>query len=187
MGVQGKLNSLSSSHGEFYSYKHCPSLGSTCAKLLQLCPTLCDPVDCSPQAPLRMGFSREEYCSGLPFPPPEDLPSLGIESESLLSPALAGGSLPPVLPGWTWPDFYAWYVLVILCRPFWKNVFGQGGCIAGMISEGAGNWKSWLKAFSAARVLSPSLVGHLESSSNVHRWDVCVSRTIANNMEKIDE
>ena len=43
------------------------------------------------QAPLSMEFSRQEYWSGLPCPPPEDLPDPGIEPESLLSPALAGG------------------------------------------------------------------------------------------------
>ena len=42
----------------------------TCVKLLQLCPTLCDPMDCKPPAPLSMGFSRQEYSSGLPFPSP---------------------------------------------------------------------------------------------------------------------
>ena len=42
------------------------------------------------QAPLSMGFSTQEYCSGLPFPSPGDLPNLGIESTSLMSPALAG-------------------------------------------------------------------------------------------------
>ena len=31
------------------------------------CPTLCDPTDCSPQAPLSMGFPRQEDWSGLPF------------------------------------------------------------------------------------------------------------------------
>ena len=41
------------------------------------------------QAPLSMGFSRQEYWSGLPFPPPEDLPHPGIELVSLTSPALA--------------------------------------------------------------------------------------------------
>ena len=41
-------------------------------------------------APLSMGFSRQEYWNGLPCPPPEDLPSPGIEPESLRSPALAG-------------------------------------------------------------------------------------------------
>ena len=42
------------------------------------------------QAPLSMGFSRQEYWSGLPFPPLGDLPNPGIESLSLASPALAG-------------------------------------------------------------------------------------------------
>ena len=43
----------------------------------------------APQAPLSMGFSRQEYWSGLPFPPPGDLPNLGIKSMSFRSPALA--------------------------------------------------------------------------------------------------
>ena len=43
------------------------------------------------QAPLSMGFSRQEYWSGLPCPPPGDLPDPGIEPSSLISPALAGG------------------------------------------------------------------------------------------------
>ena len=38
-----------------------------------------------------MGFSRQEYWSGLLFPPPGDLPDPGIEPVSLTSPALAGG------------------------------------------------------------------------------------------------
>ncbi|CAI9155108.1 unnamed protein product [Rangifer tarandus platyrhynchus] len=42
------------------------------------------------QTPLSMGFSRQEYWSGLPRPPPEDLPDPGIEPASLMSPALAG-------------------------------------------------------------------------------------------------
>ena len=41
------------------------------------------------QAPLSMEFSRQEYWSGLPFPPPGDLPDPGIEPVSLESPALA--------------------------------------------------------------------------------------------------
>jgi len=38
-----------------------------------------------------MGFSRKEYWSGLPCPPPGDLPDPGIESASLTPPAFAGG------------------------------------------------------------------------------------------------
>ena len=43
------------------------------------------------QGPLSMAFSRPEYWSGLPCPPPGDLPDPGIKPESLMSPALAGG------------------------------------------------------------------------------------------------
>ena len=43
------------------------------------------------QAPLSMGFSKQEYWSGLPFPSPGDLPDPGTEPLSLVSPALAGG------------------------------------------------------------------------------------------------
>ena len=43
------------------------------------------------KAPLAMGFSRQEYWSGLPFPSPGDLPNQGIE---LMSPALQVDSLP---------------------------------------------------------------------------------------------
>ena len=43
------------------------------------------------QAPLSLGFSRQEYWSGLPFPAPGDLPDPGIEPVSLMSPALADG------------------------------------------------------------------------------------------------
>ena len=42
------------------------------------------------QAPLSLGFSRQEYWSGLPFPPPGDLPDPVIELISPVSPALAG-------------------------------------------------------------------------------------------------
>ena len=48
----------------------------------QLCPTLCDPMDESLQAPQSVGFSRQEYWSGLPFPSPGDLPNPGIEPRS---------------------------------------------------------------------------------------------------------
>ena len=51
------------------------------------------------QAPLSMGFSRQEYWSGLPCLPPCDLPDTGIEPVSPASPALAAGSLPLTPPG----------------------------------------------------------------------------------------
>ena len=50
------------------------------------------------QAPLSMGFSRQEYCSGLPLPSPEGLPNLGMEPGS---PVLQVDSLPSEPPGKT--------------------------------------------------------------------------------------
>ena len=46
-------------------------------------------MDCSPQAPLLMEFSRQEYWSGLPFPTPGDLSDSGIEPVSVASAAVA--------------------------------------------------------------------------------------------------
>ena len=43
------------------------------------------------QAPLSMGFFKQEYWSRLPCPPPGDLPDPGTEPKSLMSPTLAGG------------------------------------------------------------------------------------------------
>ena len=56
-----------------------------CVKLLQSCQTLCESMDCKPacRAPLSIGFFREECWSGLPFPPPGDLPDPGVELRSL--------------------------------------------------------------------------------------------------------
>ena len=48
-----------------------------------------------------MGFSRQEYWSGLPCPPPGDLPNPGIKPTSLMSPALAGRFFTPYT---TWED-----------------------------------------------------------------------------------
>ena len=61
------------------------------ARSPQSCLTLCDPMDyIACQAPLSMGFSRQEYWSGLPCPSPGDLPNPGIKPTSLLSLALVG-------------------------------------------------------------------------------------------------
>ena len=52
---------------------------------------LCDPMDCSLPGSSVVGFSWQEYWSGLPCPPPGDLPDPGIEP---VSPALQAVSLP---------------------------------------------------------------------------------------------
>ena len=63
--------------------QHTPACSVT-----QLCATLAIPWSAAHQAPLSMGFPRQEYWRRLPFPSPGDLPDSGIE---LASPALAGG------------------------------------------------------------------------------------------------
>ena len=61
------------------------------AKSLQSCPTLYDPMNCSPPGSSVHGDSPEqEYWSGLPRAPPGGLPDPRIEPASLMSPALAG-------------------------------------------------------------------------------------------------
>ena len=51
----------------------------------------------APQAPLSMGFSRQEYWSELPCPPPGDLPDPGIKPTSLMAPVFQVDSLPEPL------------------------------------------------------------------------------------------
>ena len=64
------------------------------------------PLTVTHQSPLSMRFSRQEYWSGLPFPPPGDLPVSGIESASSELLALAGGFFTSESHGK--PDFDRW-------------------------------------------------------------------------------
>ena len=61
------------------------------------------------QAPLLMGFCRQEYWSGFPCPPPSDLPDPGIEPTSLVSLALAGGFF-FLFPLGSHEDVFVWLV-----------------------------------------------------------------------------
>ena len=76
-------------------------------------------MDCSlaHQAPLFMGFSRQEYWSGLPLPPPEDLPDLGLRPGS---PVLAGGLFTAEPPG---KPYLLQFLLhtVLLCPTFMEE------------------------------------------------------------------
>ena len=65
----------------------------------QLCLTLCNLWTVAHQVPLSMGFSRQEYWSGLLCPRPGDPPSPGIKSISPVSPTLQVVSLPTEPPG----------------------------------------------------------------------------------------
>ena len=69
-------------------------------------------MHCS-QAPLSMGFPRQEYWSGLPFPAPGDLTDPGTEPMSLVSPALAGGFFITEPPG-NACALFTWYLIARL-------------------------------------------------------------------------
>ena len=69
---------------EFLSSKESES------EVAQSCPTLCDPVDCSPPGSSVHGILQQEFWSRLPFPSPRDLPDPGIEPRS---PALQSDAL----------------------------------------------------------------------------------------------
>ena len=66
------------------------------------------------QAPLFMGFSRQEYWSGLSCPLSGDLPDPGIKPASLLSPALAGGFLTTEPPGK--PQYMSRHIKKLVCK-----------------------------------------------------------------------
>ena len=74
--------------------------------VVKSCPTLMIPWTVACQAPLSMGFTRQEHWSGLPFPSPGDVPDPAIEPES---PALPADDLPTEL--WGKPGFLIIYLL----------------------------------------------------------------------------
>ena len=74
---------------------------SICCLVTKSCLTFATLWTRAHQAPLSMGFPRQEYWSGYLFPPPGDLPDPGNEPKSLMSPALPGRFFtiqPPVKP-----------------------------------------------------------------------------------------
>ena len=70
----------------------------------QSCLTLRPPWTVARRAPLSMGFSRQQYWSGLPLPSPEDLPNTGIKPGS---PSLQADSLPSEPPEKSLPSWGA--------------------------------------------------------------------------------
>ena len=110
LAVQGTLKSLLQHHCSEASILQCSAFfvvqfshpymttgKNYVCSVTQSCPTLCDPMDCSPPSSFVHGhFSRQEHWNGLPCPPPGDLPNPGIEP---MSPTLQVDSLPAEPPG----------------------------------------------------------------------------------------
>ena len=81
--------------GDQYQGTFLSGLCAVCCRtclVTKSCPTLWGPKNYSPQAPLSIGFPRQEYWSGLPFAPAGDLSDPEIKPRSPVSPALAGRS-----------------------------------------------------------------------------------------------
>ena len=97
-----------------------------CAVLYSVASVVSDsviPLTVAHQAPPSMGFSRQEYWSGLPFPPPGDLPDPGIEPMAPGSPALQVDSL-PLSPLW-----YCYLLLSITTTARYKNQWKMDGMV----------------------------------------------------------
>ena len=75
------------------------SLTVCVCSVAQLCPDLCDPWTVARQARLSMGFSRQQYWSGLSFPPSRDFPNPGIKPAGLFV-----GFFYHQAPGKDWED-----------------------------------------------------------------------------------
>ena len=93
----------------------------TCTLVTQLCPTLCDRMDCSLPDSSVCKILQARILAWLPFPSPEDLPNPGIEPKS---PAWQADSLPSELPGKPSVlysrsifDIYFMYIVVCICQP----------------------------------------------------------------------
>ena len=93
----------------------------------QPCPTLCDPMDCSPPgSSVQWGFPRQEYWSGLPCPPPGDLPNPGIEPRS---PTLQAGATQGS------PRILEWVAYPFSRGSSWPRNPARVSCIAGEYFE----------------------------------------------------
>ena len=68
-------------------------------KSLQLCPTLCDPMDCSLPGSSVQGILQARTLGWVAIPPPGDPPDPGIKPVPHMSPALAGWFFTPTPPG----------------------------------------------------------------------------------------
>ena len=119
-----RLNHTMNPRYKFSSRKH---VAAAAAKSLHSCPTLCDPIRRQPtRLPLSLGFSRQEYWSGLPFPSPMYENEKWKWSRSVLSDSLRPHGLQPtrLVHPWDFPGKRTGVGCHGLLRPFilnWSN------------------------------------------------------------------
>ena len=136
-----------------------------CAKSLRSCPTVCNLWTIACQAPLSMGFSRQEYWGGLPCPSPGNLPNPRIKTGS---PALQVDSLPSEPPGRpmcsqvsydsvtgsiSLPFGCSLTKLILFCFDFIIYLFLTGGIIA--LQYCAGFWHTSIQISHSYIYMSP--------------------------------
>ena len=97
----------SSSRSSHQNLKYSLCYAMLCyAKSLQSCPTLCDPIDGSHQAPPSLGFSRQEHWSGLPIPSPMHESEKWKRSRSLLATAWTAAYQAPPSMGFSRQEYW---------------------------------------------------------------------------------
>ena len=92
---------------------------NACACMLSYVLLFVTPSSAACQVPLSIGFPRQEHWSGLPFPPPGDLPDAGIQPASPVIPALAGGffTTEPLI----WSNRYPKKIIQNVLDSFWEQ------------------------------------------------------------------
>ena len=115
------------------------SLQSTCV-CTQSYLTLAIPRTVAHQAPLSVEFSKQGYWSGLPFPPPGDVPDPGIRPRSLASPALAGGFFSLSHLGAVGTYSFNKHLLSRLSMPYGIEKMGWVGAGENQGRQKAGQW-----------------------------------------------
>ena len=123
--VSHKLNHVECSLSSLTSFTWCNTIEILSCYILcvcsviQLCPAICDPMDCSPQAPLSMGCSQEEHWSWLPFPPPVHFPEPRDQSHISCVFCIGWWVL------YHWATWEACYILQQQLIPFYYWIVGQ--------------------------------------------------------------
>ena len=161
-------NSKTREGGTAQSLKEWRSQACTCAKLLQSCPALCDPVDCSLPSFCVHGILQARILEWVALSFSRDHPDPRIEPESLVSPALAGGFVPASV---TWEAQHSHLVVQLLsCAwPFatpWTAAC-QASLSFAIFNIGIGHDKNWLES-PRSKMVKYSTSSGLQASLYTH-------------------
>ena len=131
------------------------------------------------QSPLSMRFSRHEYWSGLPCPPPGHLPDPGIEPMSLTSPALAGGFF-TTSTTWEAPfTCFYYFMCKSICMYMYKVIKARWCFYCWMVSPT--RWTGvWASSWSWWWTGRPGMLESMGLQRVGHNWAIELNRCIGN-------